>query len=164
MNKEFIKIYDRYFDDIYRYVYFKVGDRWNADDITSNVFLRAYQHRNEIKGDPGAWLFAIARNAMVDFYRLRNREVLSENLDDMAYPDDKTVPLEDELEHSQELECLKVALKQLNEEEREVISLRYFAGLKYRQMAQTLGTSEGAVKMRVRRILERIKEMVEKCL
>lgn len=159
LAEEFLRLYDRYFDDIYRYIYFKVGNKWDVDDIVSEVFVRAYQHMDARKTDQKAWLFAIARNAVVDFYRKSGREMADENIDKL-----EALPFEESIEEMEEMNCLGKALQSLDEDQREIIALRYFAGLKYSQIAELLNIQEGAAKMRIHRILEHLKEMVGQCL
>lgn len=69
VKDDFLDLYESCFDDVYRYIYFKVGNSWDTDDIVSDTFKRAYEKYKTVKVDSRAWLFTIARNAVTDFYR-----------------------------------------------------------------------------------------------
>ncbi len=155
----FLDLYDSSFDDVYRYVYFKVGNKWDTDDLVSDIFSKAVQKWSTVRGDRRAWLFTVSRNTVTDFYRRRGREVPT-----AAVTENSSAAATDLAEQSLALECLREALGTLSQEQRELVSLRYFAGLRHNQIARTLEVSEGSIKMRVHRLLGQIKELVEKCL
>jgi RNA polymerase sigma-70 factor (ECF subfamily) len=146
-NKEaFAQIYETYFDKIYRYVILRVGNKAEAEDMTQQVFVRAFESINSFrwKGVPfSAWLYRIAHNLFVDHVRREKKR--------------PTVPLEEslvvgdsephtEVERKLDIERMVSATRQLTEAQREVISLRFAAGLPIAQVAKTMGKSEGAVK------------------
>ena len=159
MHSTFLDFYDRCFDDVYRYVYFKVGNKWDTDDIVSEVFMKAFQGFGGVRGESRPWVFTIAHHTVVDFYRRKGREVSAPSTGDLLGCND----LED-MDKEAEAECLRLVLQRLDEESRELINLRYFAGLKHTQVAETLNLTAGAVKMRVSRLLEQVRGMVEQCL
>lgn len=160
MLDSFVDLYDRHFDDLYRYVYFRIGNRWDTDDLVSSVFAKAYEQQRQLRGAAKPWLFAIARNAISDFYRRGRREIPQEQLPDW--------PAEDQTDAgllvAAEQDCLRQALRALAADQQELISLRYFADLRQRQIAAVLQISEAAVKMRLHRLLGQMKEMVQQCL
>ncbi|MEK3937139.1 RNA polymerase sigma factor [Sporosarcina sp. FSL W7-1349] len=84
MHVKFIQLYDAYFDDVYRYVYVKTGNKWDAEDLVSDIFRKAFEKRSSLAKHPNqkAWLFMIARNTIIDFYRKK-----------------KNVPIGDWMEH-----------------------------------------------------------------
>lgn len=76
INEQFSQIYDQYIDKIYRFIYLKVSSQEIAEDITSKVFLKGFEAYKDSKssiGNPGAFLYQIARNAIVDHYRSKGR-------------------------------------------------------------------------------------------
>lgn len=159
VHDTFLTVYDQCFDDVYRYVYFKVGNKWDADDIVSEVFAKAFQGFDALKGDARPWVFKIAHHAVVDFYRAKGREVPAPSLNAIF-----DGPESDAVDSEAETACLKLALQQLDSEQRELINLRYFAGLRHAQVAEALKMTAGAVKMRISRLLEQVRGMVEQCL
>jgi RNA polymerase sigma-70 factor (ECF subfamily) len=155
----FLQLYEEYYDDIYRYVYCKTGNVWSTDDIVSEVFLKAFRHFSRTRGNHKAWLVTIARNATIDFFRRSGREVPSDVQDSLAF-----LNLPGDLEHELEISCLKAALLRLDPEAFELINLRFFCGLKFKEMGAIIGSRQETVKMRVYRILEQIRKKVESCL
>lgn len=69
MGEDFLNIYDQYFNDVYRYVYVKTGNKWDAEDIVSEIFRKCYEKfdANSIQNHKAS-LFAIARNSIIDYY------------------------------------------------------------------------------------------------
>ena len=145
-EESFARLYEEYFDKIYRYVALKVGDKMEAEDITQQVFLKAIKSISSFKwkGHPfSAWLFRIAHNQVVDYYRKSKKRVsvaLEENL--IAADDDPSEIFERKLD----IEKLASATKKLTLAQQEVISLRFAAEMPINQVAQVMGKSEGAVK------------------
>jgi RNA polymerase sigma-70 factor (ECF subfamily) len=145
-KEAFAQLYEVHFDKIYRYVILKVGNKAEAEDMTQQVFVRAFESIKSFrwKGVPfSAWLYRIARNLVIDHIRRAKKR--------------PTVPLEEslvvgdsephtEVERKLDIERMVSATRQLTEAQREVISLRFAAGLPIAQVAKTMGKSEGAVK------------------
>lgn len=159
MANDFLQLYENCYDDIYRYVYCRTGNPWDTDDIVSDVFLKAYRHYDSARQTHKAWLVTIARNTTIDYYRKSGREFPGEVPESLTF---MTV-LED-LEHDLEKACLKSALSQLDGELLELISLRFFCGLKHKEIAEVLGSKQANVKTRFYRALEQLRKKVESCL
>lgn len=159
LARSLVQVYDECFDDVYRYVYFRIGNKWDADDVVSEVFTRSYQSFNRLKGDARAWVFAIAHHAVVDHYRRRGREVPFASPPELPVIDEHSA-----LERNAETKCLEQALGALSTQQRELIAMRYFANLQHRQIAGVLKTTDGAIKMRLGRLLEQVKGMMEECM
>jgi len=142
----FTQLYDEHFDKIYRYIYFRVGNQAEAEDLTQEVFFKALGAIGSYKwrSTPfAAWLFRIAHNQVIDYFRRQMRQ--------------KTVTLDEEIavngidpvdvaERELEIQEVTEALAQISEAQRETFSLRFVAGLSIAEVAKTLGKSEGAVK------------------
>lgn len=151
----FAAIYTRYVGQVHRYIYSRVGSRADAEDLTAEVFadaLRALPGYRE-RGLFPAWLFAIARRNVAGHHRRRRP---AQPLDGAAAaPDPQPDPLAQALAHETFAE-LDRQLAQLDEDQRELLRLRYAAGLTYREIGQVLGKREAAVKMAVHRLLGRL--------
>jgi len=162
MGKSFLKLYDKYFDDVYRYIYFKTGNKWEADDLVSETFRKAYKKYKYLRGEPKPWIMAIARNTVIDFYRSKKSFApMSDNeMDDLAY----NYPIEEIFEKKEELTYLKQSLKSLNKEELEIINLRYFSDLKYNEIGKLLGKSENAIKTKAMRIHRKLGQVIQKLM
>jgi RNA polymerase sigma-70 factor (ECF subfamily) len=140
------QIYEENFDKIYRYVVLKIGDRAEAEDMTQQVFLNALKSidRYKFKGMPfSSWLFRIAHNQVVDYYRKKGRAT-TVPIDDVILPGYDN-PGRD-AERKMEIEEVKQATQQLTSAQREVISLRFAGELSIAEVARVMGKSEGAIK------------------
>ena len=153
----FSTLYNRYLVPVYRYLFSRVGNAQDAEDLTSQVFLTALERFHQYRGGGkfAGWLFTIARNKSVDFFRTHRCEISMEDPGaSLPYADD-TRAAQDELGAILEL------IGNFPADEREVLELRFAAGLPYREIAQILQRSEGAVKKQVYRLLERIETELE---
>lgn len=159
MKEKFLTLYDATFADVYRYVYCRVGNKWDADDIVSEVYVKAFENFAAVQGSTRSWLFTIARNAVADFFRTKGREQPNSLVGSLLDQNAETPS-----DQQAEMDCLAQAMQALDSEQRELIYLKYFASLKHSQVAEVLKTTEAAVKMRVSRLLKQMKEMVQQCL
>ncbi|QSZ27116.1 RNA polymerase sigma factor [Aceticella autotrophica] len=160
MVESFLEFYEKNFDDVYRYVYFKIGNKWDTDDIVSEIFKKAYEKYKSIKSNPRSWLFSIAKNTITDHYRKNKNVTLEDNISYFSYHD----IFENKFEKEAEIDCLKKSIYSLPKEEIEIINLKYFAGMTHREISQIIQKTEDAVKMKVFRIIQKLKNLVIKCL
>lgn len=167
-KEAFIKVYDEYAADIYRFIYFKVGKETEAQDLTSLVFLKGWHHiQANSLGDSKtlrALVYKIARHAVIDHYRESSHK-LEFSLDDENNPieiiDDSQDPAE-KVDRANDLALLKKQLPLLKEEYREVIVLRFVNDLSLEEIADVTSKSRGNVRVILHRALAALKEMVEK--
>jgi RNA polymerase sigma-70 factor (ECF subfamily) len=145
-------LYDRYFDAVFRFVYFRTGNRQLAEDLTADTFLRALGRIGTFtwRGrDLGAWLVTIARNLVADHFKSgRYRlEVTSGDVLDAEREDrgPEGSPESAVVDHIINVQLLK-AVKQLNPEQQECIVLRFLQGFSVAETAQAMGKNEGAIK------------------
>ncbi len=142
----FTQLYDMHFDRIYRYIYVKVHSQAAAEDLTQDVFIKAYEAINSYKWRDlpfTAWLFKIAHNRVIDHIRKISREknVSLEEADAISAGDPVYMT-----EQNYEVFQLKNALEQLPAAQKEVATLRFISELSIAEVALTLGKSEGTVK------------------
>jgi len=145
----FEHLYEANFDRIYRYLMLRVGNRADAEDITQQVFLKALEAIKSFRprGAPfSSWLFRIAHNQVVDHYRKRNRE-RTLPLDEARSASAGNSDPADIAEQNLRLEQVAAACSYLTDAQREVISLRFAAGLSVAEAAMAMGKTEGAVKV-----------------
>ena len=145
-QEAFAQLYEAYFDRIYRYVVLKIGDKTEAEDMTQQVFINALKSISSFKwkGVPfAAWLFRIAHNQVVDYYRKKSKWniVPIDDLPLTSGDDPQKI-----VEHKLEVERLASAVKHLTDAQREVISLRFAGGLSTAEVAESMAKSQGAVK------------------
>ena len=148
----FGQIYDRYVDTVFRFVYFRVGNRQLAEDLTSDTFLRALKRIGSFTWqgrDLGAWLLTIARNLVADHfksgrYRLEvtTGDVLDADREDRGPEGSPEAAV---VEHITNV-ALLTAVKKLNPEQQECIVLRFLQGFSVAETAQAMGKNEGAIK------------------
>ena len=145
-------IYDRYLDTVFRFIYFRVGSRPLAEDLTADTFLRALKRIGSFTWqgrDPGAWLVTIARNLVADHfksgrYRLEvtTGDVLDADREDRGPEGSPEAAVVDHITNV----ALLTAVKQLNPEQQECIVLRFLHGFSVAETANAMGKNEGAIK------------------
>jgi RNA polymerase sigma-70 factor (ECF subfamily) len=144
-------------DDLYAYVAGLLRDRSAAEEVTSQAFERAWRKRRQLKpdrGSPRAWLFGIARNAALDELRRRSR-VAEMPADPSAASEDDPARLGPGRADVQR------ALGSLSGRERELVALKYFAGLSNAEIAAVIGTSESNAGTRVHRVIEKLRRTLD---
>ncbi|MCU1586967.1 MAG: putative polymerase ECF-subfamily sigma factor, partial [Frankiales bacterium] len=146
------ELYDRYVDQVYRYIAYRVPSSQVAEDLTSETFLRALRRISSFTWqgrDVGAWFVTIARNLIADHYK-SGRYRLEMTADDVS-----TVPgasqttaagPEGEVLEGMQNRVLLEAVKQLNAEQQECIVLRFLQGMSVTETAQIMGKNDGAIK------------------
>jgi RNA polymerase sigma-70 factor, ECF subfamily len=154
-------LYDRYVEAIYRYIFYRVRDTAEAEDVTSDVFMKAL--RGMPKYEPRqaflAWLYRIARNAVIDRSRRQRTQVSFE--DALRHPDaDRVVDPDASLFAQADSETLRDALRQLTPLQQEVIVLRYVEGLDTRAIGTIVGRREGTIRGIEFRALSALRQLV----
>ena len=146
-------LYETYVDRVYRFIFFRVTDVQIAEDLTSQVFLKAWEHLNRYHphGPFLAWLYAIARNTVIDNYRTKKQTVSLDEAAPMAAHDDK---LDDRVQLHFEVQSMQAAMQYLTQEQQEVITLKFIAEYNTAQIARHMGKSEGAVRALQMRALQ----------
>ena len=152
-------LYEHYHAGIFRYLYYRIGDRQTAEDLASEVFLRMIRNLSgynikESSAPFQAWLFQIARNLVTDHYRRSSIHPQVELPEHLAGTDPE---LDAGIEHHLANEHLYQALARLNEDQRDVIVMRFVVGLPIAEVARALHKSEDAVKGLQRRGLSALR-------
>ena len=165
LPQDFEAWFHEYRAPVYRYVRFRVATREVAEDVTSEVFMKALRSIHRYDPDiasPKTWLLRIARNAVTDHLRaLKRRGSLHVSLD--RVPDlVADVPSQEERVVRQErIQKLLNGTQTLRKADQEILSLRYGTGLDNSEIAQHLGISNNAVAVRLHRALKRLKDAVD---
>ena len=157
-TEAFALLYDRYVQRLYHYCYHRTNNVHDAEDLTSQTFLAALEAfpRYRQDGHFAAWLFTIAHNKAVDYYRRAPHLPLDELIAPPFHSD-----LAGETEHLQQEGVLLRAIQALPDDEQELIRLRYVAELSFAEIARALHKSEGAAKKMLYRLLMRLKGQME---
>ena len=152
----FEELYRQSRDDVYAYVAGLLRDRSAAEDVTAQAFERAYRRRRTFRpgrGSRRAWLFGIARNAALDELRRRRRRARL-----VAEPEDESLITPDEgAEVAIRRAALRSAIAELAPRERELVALKFFAGLTNAEIASVIGTSETNAGTRLHRVIQKLR-------
>jgi RNA polymerase sigma-70 factor (ECF subfamily) len=146
-QQAFARLYEEHFDKIYRYVYLKIGDREEAEDMTQQVFLQALRSIGSFKwqGTPfTSWIYRIAHNQIVDHLRKKTRRPATVEIDERVPAGGKDPASMAEL--SLNIEELAQATQRLTKAQREVLSLRFAGGLSIEEVAKAMKKKPGAIK------------------
>ncbi|PJB49752.1 MAG: hypothetical protein CO102_03080 [Candidatus Brennerbacteria bacterium CG_4_9_14_3_um_filter_43_9] len=161
LRKIFSKIYDRYIDKIYRFIFFKVNSQEIAQDLTSETFLKGWESfKNGTKiENPQAYLYKTARNLVIDFYREKGK-VQIVSADNPLIPD-PAPNLEEKAMLSSELGQIRQALTELNDDYQNVIIWYYLDDLSISEISQMLGRTDDATRVLLHRALKTLKEKLK---
>ena len=155
--ESFEALYRRTFPRVYAYVASLLRDRAAAEDVTAQAFERAYRRRRSFRpsrGSADAWLFGIARNAALDELRRRKRRARLE-----ADPEDlATAGIPEQAERALDRETVRAALATLEPRERDLVALKFSAGLTNEEIGRVLGLSESNAGTRLHRTIEKLRK------
>jgi RNA polymerase sigma-70 factor (ECF subfamily) len=163
LREQFGEIYDQYIEKIYRFVYLKVNSQETAEDIASKVFLKgweSYQSKGGEIQNPSAFLYQIARNAVIDHYREKGRAntVSSEVLPEIADPADD---IHDMAVLNADIKAIKASIQRLKPEHQDIIIWHYLEDMPIAEIAKLLGKPAGTVRVMLHRGLKELKGIVE---
>ena len=161
-SEAFGVLYDNHIKPIYRFVLLKTGNRADAEDITHQVFLSAWQNVKNYKtqGFPfSSWLYKIASNAVIDHWRTKKPSVSIELVSENFLPssDKHEITLDDKLK----AQSIHAALVHLEPEQQNVIILKFVDELSNKEIAESLGKSEGAVRVIQHRAIKKLKKHLD---
>ena len=162
-NEEFVRIYDRYIEKIYRFVYIKVSSQEIAEDITSEVFLKVWKVYQKQKSvtirNPGSFLYKTAKNLLADYYRKRSKTMVT-SIEDQKEIADPNQDIDKKEATKEDLEKINKALQELKDEYQDVIIWYYVEDLSIPEIAKILNKSENAVRVMIHRAMTKLKEIL----
>lgn len=150
-------LYDAYAEKIYRFIYFKTFHKETAEDLTSDVFMKALERIGQYdpsKGVFSAWLYRVARNTVIDHYRTSHA---SEDIDD-GWDITSSTDIEREAHANLQLDRIRDAMKMLKPDQREILTMRLWDGLNHAEIADILNLSESNVKQIYSRTVRQLRK------
>ncbi len=153
-------LFERYKKVLFGFFYNMNFDQELSEDLVQNVFERILKYRKGFKGDGEfkVWMFHIARNVNIDHYRKVSRFKNEELHSHRETLGNNNLNQEEVIGKREELELLRTALNRLDREKREVLTLSKIEEMKYKQIGEVLNCSEGAVKVKVFRAMQSLKD------
>jgi len=155
-------LYERYYDRVYRYCRARTQTHEDSADLAQQVFVHAFYnlHRYRPRGSSfAAWLFRIAHNLAIDAHRRRRHQTVPwDDVPDMTALVARETGPEEAALRNEELARLRVAISKLSPDQRDILVLRFAAGLSVREIAAVIGKSESATQMRLWRTLQTIRK------
>lgn len=152
-------IYDDFFDKIYRFIYYKTHHKQTAEDLTSKTFIKALEKINSFDSKKGlfsSWIYRIARNNVIDYYRTNKKNFDISGIWDLGESKDfdKTIDDRDKLAQ------VSRYLKKFKPEQREIIIMRIWDGLSYKEISEIIGKKEGNCKMIFSRTMTKLRQEI----
>src|SRR6266498_3048907 len=161
----FARLYDAYVERVTRYVYFRVSEAIDTEDLVAQVFLKAWENLDRYKMGTSpfiAWLYTIARNLVIDHYRTKKNALPLEEA--IALPSDMEMP-DEEAQTRFDLQAMRDALQFLTSDQQQALILKYIAGLPNDSIAKIMKKQEGTVRgLQMRALQTLAKYMKEKDL
>lgn len=157
--KAFGGLYLLYVEPVFRYLYSRLGNAHDAEDVTAQTFMAAFESFDGFRQDGhfASWLFAIARHKAMDHFRRRRETMPIDEINEIPHNND---PLNGVIQ-SEQAAALSKIIRGLPEEERELLRLRFLAALSFPEIAHFLHRNEEAVKKSVYRLLARLQTQLE---
>ena len=158
----FGRLYDMHVDRVYRHIYYRVSNNADAEDLTQQVFIKAWQAIGRYKKTASpflAWLIKISHNLVIDFYRSKKNETYIDF--DIVATKLETDPAH-LVENSFNQQEIRQAINKLKGDQQQVILMRFIEDFSYAEIAAALGKSEGAVRVILHRGLAKLKTILEK--
>jgi RNA polymerase sigma-70 factor (ECF subfamily) len=156
---QFGSLYELYFERVYKFIYYKTFHTETAEDLTSRTFIKGLENIDSFDYSKGSflnWIFSIARNTVIDYYRQAHPHLSTDDVWDLSSQQDISVDVENRIL----LEKVHQYLEKLSGPQREVIYLRIWEGLSYKEVATILGKTEASCKMMCSRALLRMQQEI----
>lgn len=158
-------LYERHNRNLFGFFYKLTGSGSASEDLVHNVFYRMMKYSHTYNGEGSsasnftAWMYHLARNVNADHYKKQRKVAYSDDMQPWERRLKVDENAESQLSRMQELELLAQAIRQLSTDKQEMLVMTKYQGLKYEQVAAVFGITEGAVKVRIHRILQELRDI-----
>ena len=153
-------LYELFFEKIYRFTFYRVGHKEVAEDLTEEVFIKAFENLGKLEATAKfeSWLYQIARNRIIDYYRGKK---LWTSLDDVEHTLEYETNVIDVVNLKVEQKIFIKLLKELPKEQQIVVKLKFLDELSNQEISELLNKSEGAIRVIQHRAVSRLKELTQ---
>ena len=163
LDRDFSQFYREHLRDVFNYTYYRTGNFHDAEDLTTQTFIQAYRHferaQRESNGRPlRPWLIRIAHNLAANYYRDRSRRPQTTIEDAGSLPELHTT--EGLVEDREDLNRILEGVRQLPDDRREALIMRFALGMDNREIARALGRTDGATKVLIHRAIRQLEGIV----
>jgi RNA polymerase sigma-70 factor (ECF subfamily) len=159
-EKHFGKLYELYFDKIYRFIYFRVNHKETAEDLAEEVFVKAWSKIKHVKAESfGGWLYQIAKNQIIDHYRKSKTTVDISEVENILESDENVVESTNLI--MEQITFLEL-LKQLTPEQQIIIKLKFIEDLDNAEIAELISKSEGSIRVVQHRAIQKLQQLLDK--
>ncbi len=160
-EQAFGSIYNLYFEKIYRFIYYRVSHKEIAEDLAEDVFLKAFSKLSSVQDNDSfeGWLYQIARNKVIDYYRDKKQLVDLEEVENTLIYENNII---DVLELKENQKIFLELLKELGADQQMVIKMKFLENLENGQIARVMKKKEGAIRVIQYRAVAKLKELIKK--
>ncbi len=158
-NEAFGKLYDKHVRTIYNFIFYKTRHKETAEDLTSQTFFKALSHMDSVDADRSfiSWLYKIAHNSVLDHYRTKKH---NDDIDDFYDLTDGSEDIGVKIDDAAEAAKVKKYLEKLSPLERDIIIMRVWQELSYKEIAEIVGKSEASCKMVYSRSIKKLRDIL----
>lgn len=160
-EQQFLAEYDKYASAIYKHIYYRVSSKHLAEDLTQEVFFKAWRHltRGEKIDNYKNFFYRIAHNLLVDYYRAKIKEPIS--LEDIKEKENEKLSETKEINRISDKTTIENALVKLDQEQRDIITMRYVDGFGVKEIAKITGKTPNNISVIIHRSLKILKDKIE---
>jgi RNA polymerase sigma-70 factor, ECF subfamily len=162
-SEAFTQIYNHYFERIYKFICYRTTHRETSEDLTEEVFIKAYGSMSKLK-EAGAfegWLFQIARNKVIDYYRSKKIQIPIDQLENVLEYENNII---DDINLQMDQKLFLQVLNKLPEEQQTVIKLKFIEDLSSEVIAKMLNKTDGAIRVIQHRAITKLKDLIKEQL
>lgn len=156
----FTELYNLYFKKVYRFIYFRVSHKEVAEDLAEDVFIKLLSKLHSLNDDKSfeGWLYQIARNLVIDYYREKKSHVALEEVENTLAYESAVI---DELQLEQNQKILLELIKKLTPEQQIVLKLKFFEQLDNSEISEIIKKSEGSIRVIQHRAVAKLQELIK---